>query len=117
MTVPPTRKEINDVLERNLTIPLNFWHLRVLIWKDDSAFVGQCLQTGSIATADDFHELRNTLYSLLVEEVDFNTKGEGSLRNLFDTPAPPAIWWRYYDLSLSRTPDFVSGILMLDGSF
>jgi hypothetical protein len=98
-------------------LPMSFLQLRVLLWKDDNGYVGQCLETGSVATADDYHELRNMMFVLLSKEYEFNIHGEGSIRNFFDTPAPREVWERFYDLSKNRNTDYVSGILMLDATF
>lgn len=100
------------------SLPLEFMQLRVLIWKDEkSGYVGQCLETGSVVTADDFHSTRSLMFGTLTDEVDYNTGGPGSIRNLFDTPAPIEIWRRYRDLLSNRNADYVSGILMLDASY
>lgn len=98
-------------------LPLQFLQLRVLLWKDGESFVAQCLETGSVVTADDFHSARSLMFGTLVDEVDYNTGGPGSLRNLFDTPAPLDIWRRYLELIPNRNADLVSGILMLDGTY
>lgn len=89
-------------------LPIEFLQLRVLIWKEAEYFIGQCLETGSIATADDFHTLRNMMYSLLAHEHYYNLHGEGSLRNLFDTPAPLEIWLKYHHNGTRETYSVVS---------
>ena len=98
-------------------LPLSFLQLRVLIWKEDNSFVAQCLETGNVATADDFHSVRSLMFGLLSEEADYNTAGPGSIKNLFDSPAPIEVWRRYQCLRANRNADYVSGILMLDGSY
>jgi len=97
-------------------LPLEFFQLRVLLWKDPhDIYVGQCLETGSVGTADDVDTLRDIMTELLTDEVDFNL-ATGNLGNLFNTPAPLEVWKRYHELSKNRNADVIAGILMLDAT-
>lgn len=100
-----------------VALPVEFFQLRVLMWTERGIYVGQCLETGSVATADDIDTLKSIMQELLSDEVDYNVNGVGSLSNLFGTPAPREVWQRYYDLLAIRNADLIDGVNMLDATF
>lgn len=100
-----------------IALPIEFFQLRVLMWKERGVCVGQCLETGSIATADDAETLKSMMQELLADEVEYNINGVGSAGNLFGTPAPRHVWQEYFELSHNRNADLVGGINMLDATF
>lgn len=100
-----------------IALPIEFFQLRVLLWKERDIYVGQCLETGSVATADDTDTLKSIMQELLTDEVEYNINGDGSAGNLFGTPAPLQLWQQYFELSRNRNADLVDGINMLDATF
>lgn len=103
-----------------ITLPIEFLQLRVLLWKvfeERDFYMGQCLETGSVATADDVDTLKDMMRELIIDEVEYNLNNIGSLKNLFSAPALRHVWQRYYTLSLNRNADLVGGIRMLDDTF
>jgi hypothetical protein len=69
--------------------------LRVFIFQDDGIYVAQCLETGSVATADDSITAKDMICELLNDEVEFALK-HGKYTNLFSTPAKPEIWAEWF---------------------
>lgn len=72
------------------------FRLRVLAYYDSAyeIFVAQCLETGSVVTADDEDTLNDMMRELLQDEVSFAVEHK-NFANLFSTPAPPEIWVRW----------------------
>lgn len=77
--------------------PYNFFRLRILARYDEhfKIYVAQCLETGSVATADDQDTLLEIMTELLEDEIGFALQHK-NLSNLFSTPAPHDVWikWR-----------------------
>ena len=97
-------------------LPVDFYQLRVLIERDDDykVIVARCLETGSIATADDVPTVRGMMLEILLDEIDYNADGPGNLSNLFSNPAPIEIWRQYYEASKNHNAENVDGVLMID---
>jgi hypothetical protein len=69
---------------------------RVLIEFDSgyNVFVARCLETGSVATADDADTAKEMIEELLVDEVTF-ALAHNHLANLYSSPAPFDVWIRF----------------------
>ena len=69
---------------------------RVLISHESgyNVFVARCLETGSVATADDLETVKDMIQELLVDEVTFALEHH-NLANLYSTPAPLDVWMRF----------------------
>lgn len=74
--------------------PLFFF--RVLIEKEIAynVYVARCLETGSVATADDADTVEDMIKELLMDEVTFAVEND-NLSNLYSSPAPLDIWMRF----------------------
>jgi hypothetical protein len=84
-------------------LPMEFFNLRVLLsWTGDMCWA-QCLETGSVVTADDANTARSMIMETLKEEVR-HAQEHSNLASLFDTPAPLGIWQTYYEWSQTRQP-------------
>lgn len=84
-------------------LPLEFFQLRVLLsWAGDIC-EAQCLETGSIVTADNANTARSMIMEVLKDEVRF-AQENSNLANLFSTPAPLGIWQTYYEWQQTRQP-------------
>jgi len=57
-------------------------------------YIGRCLETGSVVTADDMDTAREMLKELLEDEVEFAVEHE-NFTNLLSNPAPPDVWVRW----------------------
>jgi len=68
--------------------------------------VAYCLQTGSVATADDFDTVWVMMKELLEDEITYALKYE-NLANLFSNPAPTEIWRKWYELSQKVEPEIM----------
>lgn len=58
----------------------------------------QCLETGSVVSADNANKARSMIMELIKDEVR-RAQDNSSLGNLFNTPAPLGIWQTYYEWS------------------
>jgi hypothetical protein len=69
---------------------------RVLIEFDSgyNTFVARCLETGSVATADDANIVEDMIKELLLDEVTFAIE-KNNLANLYSSPAPLDVWMRF----------------------
>lgn len=68
----------------------------VLVWREDENIIAaQCLQTGSVVTADDVPTAQSMIVELLTDEVEYNLEHK-NMHNLFGTPAPFEIWEGYH---------------------
>lgn len=91
-----TRRRLNMAIGspegRNPLFPL-----RALLEFEPSygVFVGRCLETGSVVTADDMDTIREMLKELLEDEIEFAVEHE-NFTNLFSNPAPPDVWLRWH---------------------
>lgn len=76
--------------------PFSLFHLFVLVEYDGdyNTYVARCLQTGSVATADDPDTVVDMIKELLADEVSYAVERD-TLANLFSRPAPMAIWNRF----------------------
>lgn len=70
--------------------------LSVLVWREDEKVIAaQCLQTGSVVTANDVPTAQSMMVELLRDEVSYNLQHK-NMHNLFGTPAPFEIWEGYH---------------------
>lgn len=85
--------------------------LRVLAEYDDNyqIYVAQCLETGSIVSADDMETLQSMMFELLTDEVSYAVEHK-NFANLFSTPAPPDVWVRW----LKSTGEVTTEIIPID---
>jgi hypothetical protein len=74
----------------------SMFRLRVLSEYDSlyNIYVAQCLETGSIVSADDPATLEDMMTELLADEVGHAVEHK-NFANLFSTPAPPDVWVRW----------------------
>jgi hypothetical protein len=82
-----------------------FFSLRGLTEFDrlHKVYVSQCLETGSLVTADDSDTATQMLKELLEDEISFAVEHE-NFANLFSSPAPPTIWVRWFKLAKIQEP-------------
>lgn len=92
---------------------VDFLKLRVIVYRDDvyNAFVAQCLQTGSVATADDLDTAKEMISELLEDELSYAIEHQ-NFENLFSTPAPAEMWVRWYQAA--KAGDVEVGELKID---
>ena len=69
---------------------------RVLVEFDSgyNVFVARCLETGSVATADDEDTVEDMIAELLDDEVTFALDND-NLANLYSSPAPFYVWRQF----------------------
>lgn len=79
--------------------------LRVLAERNErfDVHVAYCLQTGSVATADDYDTVWVMMKELLEDEITYAWKYD-NLANLFSNPAPTEIWRKWYELAQLEEP-------------
>ena len=68
-----------------------------------NVFVARCLETGSVATADDAETAKDMIEELLVDEVTFAIENN-NLANLFSSPAPFNVWMKFRSVQRGGTP-------------
>ena len=95
----------------------NFFELRVLEEFNDTymVFVAQCLQTGSMVTADDQATLRTMMTELLEDELSY-AFAHKNLSNLFSKPAPDDVWLKWYEAAKTTEPEIVMLTIRSAGS-
>ncbi len=78
---------------------------RVLIELESAynVFVARCLETGSVATADNVDMVEDMIKELLVDEVTF-AMNHNNLANLYSSPAPLDVWMRFRHASRGGVP-------------
>jgi hypothetical protein len=78
---------------------------KVWIQRDEESdiFAAYCLETGSVATADDSETAEELLDEVIVSEAvhALDTK---NFANLYSSPAPPEIWDRWHKLAKTQRP-------------
>ncbi len=69
------------------------FRFRVLPYYDSAHkyFVAQCLETGSITTAEDSETVMEMMVELLEDEASYAVKHD-NLGNLYSAPAPKDVW-------------------------
>jgi hypothetical protein len=91
------------------TLDERLFNLRVLIEFDSTynAHVARCLETGSVVTADDEATLKSMITELLEDEISFALDND-NLANLFSTPAPLDVWFKWdQEIRKGVKPDFL----------
>jgi hypothetical protein len=85
-----------------------YFKFRVLLQFDGNyqSFVGYCLETGNVVTADDMDTASEMIREVLEEEIS-NAVKFANYSNLFSKPAPKVIWDRWYELSKTKQPETV----------
>jgi hypothetical protein len=78
---------------------------RVLIERESAynVFVARCLETGSVATADDADTAEDMIKELLMDEMVFALEND-NLTNLYSSPAPLDVWMRFRTASQNGVP-------------
>ncbi len=71
--------------------------------KENGGFAAYCLQTGSVATADDWQTAESILDEVLQSEAVHALETK-DFANLYSSPAPPDIWFRWYKLAETKRP-------------
>jgi hypothetical protein len=81
------------------------FRFRVLIDFDSSynTFVARCLETGSVAAADNADTVEDMIKELLMDEVTFAV-GRNNIADLYSSPAPLDIWLKYRQASQHGVP-------------
>lgn len=94
--------ELRDPLSTNDEPMFKF---RVLIEFETgyNVFVARCLETGSVATADDADTVKDMIEELLVDEVTFALE-HSNLANLYSSPAPYDVWIKFRNAQRGGTP-------------
>jgi len=82
-----------------------FFSFRVLVEYDSKykMYVGQCLNTGNVVTADDSETAVQMMKEVLEDEVYHAIKFE-NYSNLFSSTAPPDAWKKWHLLALKHEP-------------
>jgi hypothetical protein len=70
---------------------------------DEGGFVAYCLQTGSVATADDSDTAESILDEVIESEANHALETK-DFANLYSSPAPPDVWFRWYKLAETKRP-------------
>jgi hypothetical protein len=88
--------------EKNAT-DQSLFSFRVLLRFDAKyrVHVAQCIETGSIVTADRQEDLKEMIVELLEDEVSFALKNK-NLSNLFSSPAPVEVWTQWVNAAMSQ---------------
>lgn len=83
-----------------------FLNLRVLAEYNSTykVFMAQCLETGSIVTADDEETAKSMITELLEDEISYAVKHR-NIGNLFSTPAPLEIWSKWFNALKTGKPE------------
>ena len=86
-----------------------FIKLRVLVEADSvyNVFVARCLETGSVATADDLATAAAVMHELLDDEISYAVHRK-NFANLFSSPAPMDVWVRWYEVTKKLKPEVVT---------
>lgn len=81
--------------------------LRVLVAyeSDYRYFVAHCLETGTVATADDSATVREMILEILHDEIAYALKHR-DLLNLFSSAAPLAVWCRWIKAAAGTAEQF-----------
>lgn len=77
------------------TLPLEFFHFRVLSKWEGKTCVARCLETGSVVTADNATIARSMILEVLQDEVSHAIEHH-NLKNLFSAPASLDTWQEFY---------------------
>lgn len=85
--------------------PTSLFDFKVLIEPDTEhgGFVAYCLQTGSVATADDAKTVEGILDEVLQSEA-VHALETNDFANLYSSPAPPDVWFRWYRFAKTKKP-------------
>ena len=82
-----------------------FIRLRVLVEFDSvyNVFVGRCLETGDVVTADDLETASEMMEELLEDAVSYAIE-HGTITNLCSTPASLDVWKRWQEVVRTQEP-------------
>jgi hypothetical protein len=85
-----------------------YFRLRVLLEFDSKfkTYVGYCLETGNVVTADDMQTVSQIMKEVLEDEISNAIKFE-SYTNLFSKPAAKVIWDKWNELRKTTEPAVV----------
>lgn len=76
------------------------------VWIDQSTsgiFSAQCLETGAAATADSFDTVVSIMEEVLESEASL-ALDSNDFANLYSSPAPPEVWFRWNAMSAKQKP-------------
>lgn len=79
-------------------LPFSLFRFRVLVETEGPIWVATCLETGSVATADDQDTVREMIREVLDDEWRHNIE-HCNVNNLLSTPAPISTWARWLKAS------------------
>lgn len=77
---------------------------RVVIEQDvNGAYSAECLQTGAVATADDYDTVLSIIEEVLASEARL-ALDSGNFANLFSSPAAPGTWYKWAEYAARQEP-------------
>lgn len=78
------------------------FYLRAVVSLNEEygVFVGRCLETGNVATADDAETCEEMMRDLLIDECSFAVRHR-NIANLFSHPSKTSVWLDWYRLRKS----------------
>lgn len=80
------------------------FEFKVWIEQDqDLTFAAHCLETGAVATANDFDTVVAIMEEVLESEASFALDSD-DFANLYSSPAPPEIWFKWNRMSAECEP-------------
>jgi hypothetical protein len=94
------------------SFPLFTFRVLVEFDGDYNVFVARCLETGSIATADDEETVTEMIQELLIDEATYALDHD-SLDNLYSKPSPIAVWNRFNQAAHALAPRPAQRAMML----
>ncbi|SRR5216684_7419719 len=84
-------------------LPLFIFRVLIEFQSGYNTFVARCLETGSVATADDADTVEDMIKELLVDEVTF-ALDHNNLANLYSSPAPFETWTKFRQALRKHAP-------------
>ncbi len=85
------------------TFPLFTFRVLVEFDGDYNVYVARCLETGSVATADDSGTVIDMIQELLMDEAAYALEHD-SLVNLYSRPSPISVWNRFVSAAHALAP-------------
>ena len=68
--------------------------INIIVKKEESFWVGHCLELDIVATANDLEHLKSDMFDLIIAQIDYAFSND-NLDNLFQ-PAPREVWEEFY---------------------
>lgn len=83
--------------------PLFTFRVLVELESAYNVYIARCLETGSVATADNPDTAEDMIKELLIDELTFALQND-NLKNLYSDPAPTDVWLRFRNAQRSGVP-------------